>query len=320
MDKRRLKALGIIFVTAAFAVAVGVGIQGRLQAARYRRLLDNGYRHAFTELATAAGELDVSLQKAAYATSPALFSVLCAQTYAKATAAQAALGELPYGNVELEQTAAFLAKAGDYTLALAGGAESGQVCTREQRNTLQALSQSAAELAGILQDLEAGFSAGDLAPESLEEVRQRLAAAGQEGQQVESGSAFQTVEADFPEVPALIYDGPFSEHLSSRSPRMLEGLPQVEESAARAAAAAFLGLREELFTLTATGEGVLPTYGFTALVDGGELYVEVTRQGGQVLQLFSSRPVGEEVLTRAEGCQAAEAFLGSHGFQDMQPS
>ncbi|MFQ9916206.1 MAG: hypothetical protein ACLRWQ_07275 [Flavonifractor plautii] len=54
-----------------------------------------------------------------YATSPELFSALCAQAYSKALAAQSALGELPYGNVELEQTAAFLAKTGDYAMALA---------------------------------------------------------------------------------------------------------------------------------------------------------------------------------------------------------
>lgn len=226
MDKRRIKALGIIFLAAAFAVTSGFAVQGYVRAAQYRRLLDNGYRHAFAELATAAGELDVSLQKAAYATSPALFSVLCAQTYAKATAAQSALGELPYGNVELEQTASFLAKTGDYALSLASAAESGQVCTQEHRNTLQALSQSASEIAGILQGIQADLSAGTLDPESLEEVQQRLAAAGQEGDQVESGSTFQTAEADFPEVPSLIYDGPFSEHLSNRTPRMLEGLPR----------------------------------------------------------------------------------------------
>ena len=56
------------------------------------------------------------------------------------------------------------------------------------------------------------------------------------------------------------------------------------------------------------------------MVDGGELYIEVTKQGGQILQVLSSRPVGEPTLTRAEGYQAAEQFLVSRGFQDMAPS
>lgn len=320
MDKKRIKVLGVIFVAAAFLITAGFAVQGHLRAAQYRRLLDNGYRHAFAELTTAAGELDVSLQKAAYATSPALFSVLCAQTYTKAMAAQSALGELPYGNIELEQTAAFLAKTGDYALALAGAAETGQVCTQEHRDTLQSLSQSAAEISAVLERIQADLSAGTLEPESVEEARERLIAAGQEGEQVESGSAFQTAEAGFPEVPSLIYDGPFSEHLSNRSPRMLEGMPQVDEQTAKEAAASFLGLRSDIFTLTSSGEGALPIYGFTALVDGGELYIEVTKQGGQILQLLSSRPIGEQTLTRREGYDAAAAFLSHRGFQDMYPS
>lgn len=320
MDKKRIKVLGVIFVAAAFLITAGFAVQGHLRAAQYRRLLDNGYRHAFAELTTAADELDVSLQKAAYATSPALFSVLCTQTYTKAMAAQSALGELPYGNIELEQTAAFLAKTGDYALALAGAAETGQVCTQEHRDTLQSLSQSAAEISAVLERIQADLSAGTLEPESVEEARERLIAAGQEGKQVESGSTFQTAEADFPEVPSLIYDGPFSEHLSNRSPRMLEGMPQVDEQTAKEAAASFLGLRSDIFTLTSSGEGALPTYGFTALVDGGELYIEVTKQGGQILQLLSSRPIGEQTLTRREGYDAAATFLSHRGFQDMYPS
>lgn len=320
MEKKQLKRLSIIFLAAAFAVTIGFAVQGHVQAARYRRLLDNSYRYAFAELTTAAGELDVSLQKAAYATSPALFSVLCAQTYAKAMAAQSALGELPYGNVELEQTASFLAKTGDYALALAGAVESSQVCTQEHRDTLQSLSQSAAQISEILQSIQEDLTAGTLEPESLDQVQERLTAAGQEGEQVEGGSAFQTVEADFPEVPSLIYDGPFSEHLSNRSPRMLEGLPQVDEQTAKEAAASFFNLRSDIFTLTSSGEGALPTYGFTAMVDGGQLYIEVTKQGGQILQLLSSRPVGEQTITRREGYDCAVEFLTSRGFQDMYPS
>lgn len=102
-------------------------------------MLDNTYQHAFTELATAAGELDVALRKVTYATSPELFSALCAQAYSKALAAQSALGELPYGNVELEQTAAFLAKTGDYAMALARDAYGETACTEAHRETLRGL-------------------------------------------------------------------------------------------------------------------------------------------------------------------------------------
>ena len=315
-----MQVLAVSFTAAAFAVSVGFGVQGYVRAEDYRRQLDNGYRQAFTELTTAAGELDAALEKVTYATTPALFAALCAQAYAKALAAQTALGELPYGNVELEQTAAFFAKAGDYAMAMARGTNGEGVCTDENRETLRGLAAAAGELSATLQELQLQLDGGALHPEDVAAVEARLAAAAEDGGQITGGSAFQTVEADFPQVPTLIYDGPFSEHLSSRTPQMLEGLPQVTEEEARRAAAAFAGLRAEVFTPTSDGAGNLPAWGFSALADGGELYVEITKQGGQVLQMLSSRPVGEAALSRKEGVEQAAAFLDAHGYQDMAPS
>lgn len=320
MEKRRVRVLAASFTAAAFAVSVGFGVQGYARAEDYRRQLDNGYRQAFTELTTAAGELDAALEKVTYATTPSLFAALCAQAYAKALAAQTALGELPYGNVELEQTAAFFAKAGDYAMAMARGASGEGVCTDENRETLRGLAAAAGELSATLQELQLQLDGGALHPEDVAAVEARLAAAAEDGGQITGGSAFQTVEADFSQVPTLIYDGPFSEHLSSRTPQMLEGLPQVTEEEARRAAAAFAGLRAEVFTPTSDGAGNLPAWGFSALADGGELYVEITKQGGQVLQMLSSRPVGEAALSRKEGVEQAASFLDAHGYQDMAPS
>ena len=320
MEKRRVRVLAASFTAAAFAVSVGFGVQGYARAEDYRRQLDNGYRQAFTELTTAAGELDAALEKVTYATTPSLFASLCAQAYATAQAAQSALGELPYGNVELEQTAAFFAKAGDYAMAMARGTNGEGVCTDENRETLRGLAAAAGELSATLQELQLQLDGGALHPEDVAAVEARLAAAAEDGGQITGGSAFQTVEADFPQVPTLIYDGPFSEHLSSRTPQMLEGLPQVTEEEARRAAAAFAGLRAEVFTPTSDGAGNLPAWGFSALADGGELYVEITKQGGQVLQMLSSRPVGEAALSRKEGVEQAAAFLEEHGYRDMAPS
>mgnify|MGYP005758816825 FL=1 len=319
MPKKKIRVLTASFLAAVFVITAGFAVQGHVRAAQYRRLLDNGYLHAFAELTTASSELEVALTKMSHATSPALFASLCAQAYSKAQAAQAALGELPYGNVELEQTAAFLARAGDYAMALAQGNSAELVCSDEHRDTLYQLSQAAGELSLTLETIQAQLTAGAIQPEDLAQAQDQLAADDGSGQ-VNGGSAFQSVESDFPEVPTLIYDGPFSQHLDGRTPRMLKGLPQVTEEEARQAAASFLGLRPEVFTLTAQSEGNLPAYGFTAMVDGGQLYIQVTCQGGQILEVFSSRTAGETVLSRAEGCEKAAAFLAEKGYANMAPS
>ena len=195
MEKRRKQVLAASFLAGAFAVTAGFAVQGHARAAQYRRMLDNTYQHAFTELATAAGELDVALRKVTYATSPELFSALCAQAYSKALAAQSALGELPYGNVELEQTAAFLAKTGDYAMALARDAYGETACTEAHRETLRGLAGAASTLSGALQSLLAELDAGTIRPEDVETVLARLSNATESGE-LPAGSAFQT--APFP--------------------------------------------------------------------------------------------------------------------------
>ena len=60
MEKRRKQVLAASFLAGAFAVTAGFAVQGHARAAQYRRMLDNTYQHAFTELATAAGEPGVA--------------------------------------------------------------------------------------------------------------------------------------------------------------------------------------------------------------------------------------------------------------------
>ena len=194
------------------------------------------------------------------------------------------------------------------------------MCTQEERENVAALAQTASALADALGTLALQLGEGEMDLEDLEEVRARLCAVTEGESDLTGGSVFQSVEADFPQTPALIYDGPFSEHLSNRTPKMLEGLPQASEEEAREAAARFLGLRADIFTLSAQGEGALPTWGFTAAVDGGELYVEVTRQGAQVLQVISSRPVAAARLDREAAVQAAADFLEQRGYPNMRHS
>ncbi len=317
--RRRTLVRAASFLLAAFVVVGGLALQARARAEAYRLYLENGYRHAFAELSANLNELDVALQKGIYATSPSMLGALCTQIYGKAMSAQMALGELPYSNIELEQTAAFLAKAGDYAAALSRSAAVTGVCSDEQREALRGLSAGASDLSARVAGLQSDLMGGAVTLEDLEAAEARLSAAEGGGHTL-ADSSYQTVESDFPELPSLIYDGPFSEHIAGRTPAMLEGREDVTQDEARLAAARFLDLKPELFTLVSAGSGRLPTYSFSAMVDGGELYVEVTRRGGLVVELLHSRPVESAALSREEAVAAAAAFLTSRGYPNMTES
>lgn len=315
---RRGRVRCVCFLLSAFVLLGGLAIQGHRRADAYQRYLANSYRHAYAELASNLSQLDADLQKGLYATSPAMLGSLCTQIFGKAMAAQMAVGELPYGNIELEQTASFLAKTGDYAAYLARTAAVNGGCTEEQRQTLRALSSAASTLSSMVAGLQTDLDGGTAALEDLQTVQDRLSAITEDGRPETAGSSFQTIESDFPELPSLIYDGPFSEHIAGRQAQMLAGLAPVSQDDARLAAANFLGLKPEIFSLVSASDGQLPTYGFTATVDGGELYVDVSRTGGLVTELFSSRTPGPSVLSPQEAVAVAAQFLVQRGYPDMK--
>ena len=317
---RRKKIRIISAATAAFAVASGFAVQGHSQANRYRQLLENNYTHACYELSTAVSELDSALQKAQYASTPVFLEVLCTDIYGKAVAAQMALGELPQSYAILPQTSAFLARVGDYAGALSKSTAINGQYSEEVYSTLVELAKTSSTLSASLLDLESDLSGGSVSIQELLALEQALADDAGDGSTPTGGSSFQTMEANFPEVPTLIYDGPFSEHLSSKEPLALAGATPVSRDEARAAAADFLGLRPQVLTPTGEGNGVLPVWGFSATVDGGEMYVEITKQGGKVLSLFTSRISRDAELTTQEGLLIARSFLSQRGYHSMKES
>ena len=312
--KDRLRRAKAVFTVAALVVLAVFAVRGKVEADGYKRRLTSAYYHAFTELTTANQELDAALRKSAYTTAGPLREGLYRQIYAKALAAQYALGELPGGDVELEEAAAFFAKTGDYAAAL---------CREDLDGAgedLAALAGLSGRLNGVLTDLQAQLEAGRLDLAALEGARQTLAQATQAGERQLGGTTFQETESAFPEMPSLIYDGPFSQHLSAQAPRALEGMGQVTQEQARQAAAGFLHVSPEVLTLAAAGEGALPTYAFTLPLDGGGGYIQVTKQGGQILAYFQDRVPRAPAMDADQAVTLAQNYLAAWGFARMEPS
>lgn len=311
--KKSTRVLIFTCLAVVFVATVGFAVREHARAQKAERLLSNTYYHAFTELTTAAGELDSALQKVTYTTPGPLQDSLYQQIYAKALAAQYALGELPYASMELEQTAAFFAKTGDYAMSLTRGG------TSDAREQLAALSRIAEDLSVSLNQLQGELEAGALDLNRVTQATRRLSDSEAKSE-MDGGVTFQTVESDFPELPSLVYDGPFSEHMSAAVPKALEGLSDVTPEEARERAAAFLNVSPGALTLASAGNGVLPTYSFTLPQDGGTGYIEITRQGGQVLSYFQDRCPGQPSLSVEEAVSIAQNYLTAWAFPHMEPS
>lgn len=319
MKAKKAITLAVSYTAAIVVVLSGFIYKNYTQTELYRRRVDNTYQHAFAELVNSVEGLDVSLQKSLYATSPSMINAVCTEIYGKSTAAVMAMGELPFESSELEHTAAFVSKIGDYAFSLSRNAAAGKGYTDDDRENLASLSKSASALSSNLTELYARLNSGEITMYDLDR-------SGEEISENEDGlvptslaGSIREIESDFPEIPALIYDGPFSAHISGLKPKLLEKAKTVSEKEAAERAAEFLGIDAGRLKLTGTRSDEVPVYIFSADSRNDRTrIIEVTVLGGEILNIAGSRYVGEASMSDDEAAKIAANFLKKRGYDSMK--
>ncbi|MCK9478638.1 MAG: germination protein YpeB [Firmicutes bacterium] len=305
-------------VLVVMAIIAGFGIYQYKRSIDFRDKVENGYRRAFTELVHYVNNLDSTLTKAVVANSPTQLSSLAVDLWRQAAFAQANLGQLPISNTELDNTAKFLSQVGDYTYSLSKKAESGQPLSKQEVDGLLELQQHSASLNERLVQMESEMFAGVLRFGEFKGITSKIG-----GGDVETFENSMTqVEDGFSEYASLIYDGPFSEHIRDRQPRMTEGVPEISEDDAKAKITDFIGA-DRVASVEVTGEGNsnITTYACTVTTqDNRQIFTEVTRNGGYVLLMLDERQPEEAQLSVEDAALAARDLLMSNGFESMHES
>ena len=263
--------------TAAVAFGVLYALEKRDADTAQRALRYRG-EQAFEELCDSVSALDAALQKTLYAVSPDVTASLCAEISARAQSADHALGSLAFPMQELERTASFLATTGDY----AGSA-----------TLSENLRQLRADMADGLVSAEAALDAQKSVPLLSD--------------------SFLQMEQEFPEMPTLVYDGPFSSDKTERTPRMGIQGKEIDSDAAMLVAAGFLGVRSNQTAVDGQEEGRLPVWRIRA----GDYTVSVSRRGGYVVRAISSRTPTRCVLSLPDALQSARRFLSTRPYGEL---
>ena len=309
-------ALGAVIATLAVLL-----IYYCTQTRKLKNQVENNYNRAFHELVNYVDDIDTLLQKTMLVSSAEQMSTLSSELFRQSSAAKACLGQLPVSQVQLENTEKFLSQVGDYTYMLSQEVISDREMSDEEYNTLSDLSTYAASLndnlTAMQQDIYDGnISFGTVGKKSGEYLDNAVEAAG--GDVL---SDFETVEKEFQEYPALIYDGPFSEHLERIKPAMTDGLETKSSDEVLKNAKAFLGERGDNLGFTGESQNIpLEAYSYSANYEDREIYISMTKKGGYPIYFLDTRNVGEEKLSFGEATQKATEFLNSKGFTSMTQS
>lgn len=318
--KDRLKdrhMLSIIVVLFAIMIAMGVWIYKK--QVDYRQASENQYNMAFYELVDYVQNVETYLAKSLISNTSEHGAETLTHVWREANLAQVYLSRLPIDSVELEKTAKFLNQVSDYSYSLSRKNIYNEKLTQDDLDNLQQLHDYSVELENTLNQLSADLNDGRISWGEL--TKEGTVAFAQQVSNI-SKDSFSNLEENFHEYSGLIYDGAFSEHMTSSEKKGLTG-DNISEEQAKEIAKKFIGENKvQEINLSSKSENTdMVTYDFSVKVNNekeANMTISISEKGGHVVFMNYNRNIEVESITQERADAIGKEFLSSHGFENMK--
>lgn len=278
----------------------------------YANTKENEYNMAFYEVVEYVQNLKTYLAKTMVSKSAEHGAEMLTHVWREANLAQAYLGMLPIESQELENTEKYLNQVSEYSYSLSRKNIEGEGLTNDDINKIKELYNYSNDLSNTLNEMADELNNGTLTWEDLMK--------NTEGSEIAEVSTFDVVEQNFHEYTGLIYDGAFSEHITSTEKRGLTG-DEIDEETAKQKAEEFVG-KDKIKITQNNGyveNGNIPVYRFEITTNNNQtIGISISKKGGHVVYLISNREVGEQQIDEQEAIAKGKEYLASKGFNNMQ--
>lgn len=316
--KNRLKKGHMLSIICVLLIVVAILVAILYQKQReYRQASENSYNMAFSELVDYVQNVETYLAKSLISSTPEHGAETLTHLWREANLAQTYLSRLPIESQELENTEKFLNQVSDYSYSLSRKNIYNESLSDEDLNNLKELHGYSVDLENTLNQLSEDLNSGRF--EWGELTKKGTVAFAQQVDNI-SKESFSNLEENFHEYSGLIYDGAFSEHLTSSEPKGLTG-DDIDENKAQEVAKEFVGQDKvkEISSLGFAENATIPVYDFSITTNDDEtVNISISKKGGHVVNMNSNRDINTEVITQEEANNKALEFLNSRGFQNMQ--
>mgnify|MGYP000851205828 FL=1 len=313
----RNKAKNVVIAILALTTLFGAWQYHR--AVLLRRQLDAQYNRAFYEMAGYVQDIEVLLTKAMLTSSPQKAADILKEIWHRAELVSTNLGQLPVQQGALVNTQKFISQVGDYAKTLNGQNVKGQVMSKEQMDTIKNLHQFAVSLNESLDKFQGELSAGTMKWENLAGEGAKLFSKTD----VQVPQSISNIDGTFENMPTLIYDGPFSEHMTNQKALGLSG-ENISEDQAIEKLGNLFG-KENIRNIQKVSDnknGVIDTYNFRFELKGKKeasvAEADVSVVGGKVVWFLYNRDVGDVELDIDKAKEIGKQFLDKSGFKSMK--
>ena len=279
--------------------------------------LESSYTRSFYDLIEYMDNVETLLAKVQISNSPEFAAKTLTDIWRKADLAQSSLSQIPITHMTLEKVVQFLNQLSDYSYVLSQSLIDKEKLTEEEFDNLKKYYEKSKEINQTLSELIIDLNAGNISWKELtrEENTNFLA---QEVANV-SQDSFGGIEENMQDYEGLIYDGPFSDHMTSVKPLGL-GSGEISVEDAKKMVYEFVdGNTIKNMEVTEVREAKIPVYAFDiTLKDDFKAYIDVSIQGGKVLWCMSNIQTSGEKISVEQAKENAKQFLDSHGIFNMQ--
>ena len=316
--KNRLKKGHMLSVICVLLIIVGIlGAILYKKQREYRQASENSYNMAFFELVDYVQNVETYLAKSLISSTPEHGAETLTNLWREANLAQAYLSRLPIESQELASTEKFLNQVSDYSYSLSRKNIYDEKLTQDDLNNLKELHTYSVDLENTLNQLSEDLNNGRFKWGELTE--KGTVAFAQEVDNI-SKESFSNLEENFHEYAGLIYDGAYSEHLTSSEPKGLTG-DDIDENKAKEIAENFVGKNniKETNNLGYSENATIPVYDFSITNNEDlNINISVSKKGGHIVYMNTNREVNTEIISQEEANQKGKDFLTSKGFPNMK--
>lgn len=316
--KNRLKKGHMLSVICVLLIIVGIlGAILYKKQREYRQASENSYNMAFFELVDYVQNVETYLAKSLISSTPEHGAETLTNLWREANLAQAYLSRLPIESQELASTEKFLNQVSDYSYSLSRKNIYDEKLTQDDLNNLKELHTYSVDLENTLNQLSEDLNNGRFKWGELTE--KGTVAFAQEVDNI-SKESFSNLEENFHEYAGLIYDGAYSEHLTSSEPKGLTG-DDIDENKAKEIAENFVDKNniKEANNLGYSENATIPVYDFSITNNEDlNINISVSKKGGHIVYMNTNRQVNTEIISQEEANQKGKDFLTSKGFPNMK--
>lgn len=320
--KNRLQDRHMLSLVVTLVVVIAVlGLYTYKRERDYRQTAENEYNMAFFELVDYVQNVETYLAKSLISSTAEHGAETLTHVWREANLAQTYLAMLPMGSEELANTSKFLNQVSDYSFSLSRKNIYKEDLTQEDLDNLRDLHKYSVELENTLNQLSADMNDGRIKWGELTSKGSSVFAA-----QVSniSKDSFNNLEENFHEYAGLIYDGAFSEHLTSVEKKGLTG-EEISEEQAKQIATEFIG-QEKIKEINSQGlsnNTDMPSYDFYISLNQEKdkqntLIISITQKGGHVVFMNYNREVQAETISQERANEIGINFLNQKGFPNMK--